>query len=64
MRLAPDYDRQTGRHLMTQTNNLYLIIGALMVVLVGLGAYVWHEESKPKGIEMNIGPNGVSVQEN
>ncbi len=49
---------------MTQTNNLYLIIGALLVVLVGLGAYVWNEESKPKGIEMNIGPNGVSVQEN
>lgn len=49
---------------MTHTNNLYLIIGALLVVLVGLGAYVWHEESKPKGIEMNIGPNGVSVQEN
>ncbi|WP_103088786.1 hypothetical protein [Agrobacterium bohemicum] len=49
---------------MTQTNNLYLIIGALIVALVGVGAYVWHEESKPTGIEMNIGPNGVSVQEN
>ncbi len=49
---------------MTRTNNLYLIIGALVVALIGAGAYVWHEESKPKGIEMNIGPNGVSVQEN
>jgi hypothetical protein len=64
MRLAPDRDYQTGRHPMTQTNNLYFIIGALIVVIAGLGAYVWHEESKPKGIEMNIGPNGVSVQEN
>ncbi len=49
---------------MTRTNNLYLIIGALVVVVIGLGTYAWHEETKPKGIEMNIGPNGVSVQEN
>ncbi len=49
---------------MTRTNNLYLIIGALIVVVAGLGAYVYHQETKPKGIEMNIGPNGVSVQEN
>ncbi|NTJ42697.1 hypothetical protein G6L28_08840 [Agrobacterium larrymoorei] len=49
---------------MTRSNNLYLIIGALVVAVIGLGAYVWHEETKPKGIEMNIGPNGVSVQEN
>ena len=49
---------------MTRTNNLCLVIGALVVAVIGLGAYVWHEESKPKGIEMNIGPNGVSVQEN
>lgn len=49
---------------MTRSNNLYLIIGALVVLVAALGIYVWHEESKPKGIEMNIGPNGVSVQEN
>ncbi|QCI98104.1 hypothetical protein [Agrobacterium larrymoorei] len=49
---------------MTRTNNLYLIIGALIVAIAGLGAYVYHQETKPKGIEMNIGPNGVSVQEN
>lgn len=54
----------SGKRLMTRTNNLYLVIGALVVLVAGLGAYVWHEETKPKGIEMNIGPNGVSVQEN
>lgn len=50
--------------LMTRTNNLYLIIGALIIAVAGLGIYVWNEETKPKGIEMNIGPGGVSVQEN
>lgn len=58
----PNLDPQ-GNH-MTQTNNLYLIIGALIIAVASLGVYVWHEESKPKGIEMKIGPNGVSVQEN
>ncbi|GAK71172.1 hypothetical protein RRU01S_15_00970 [Agrobacterium rubi TR3 = NBRC 13261] len=49
---------------MTRSNNLYFIIGALLIAVVGLSVYVWHEESKPKGVEMKIGPNGVSVQEN
>jgi hypothetical protein len=49
---------------MATSNNLYLIIGALIVALAGLGAYVWHEESKPSGIEMKIGPDGVKIQEN
>ncbi len=48
---------------MTRTNNLYLIIGALVVIVVGLGFYVYREESKPKGIELSIGQNGIKVQE-
>lgn len=46
------------------SHHRYLIIGALVVVIAGLGVYVWNEESKPKGVEMNIGSNDVSVQEN
>ncbi len=49
---------------MTRSNGLYLIIGALVVVVVGLGAYVVNEESKPKGVELSIGQDGVKVQEN
>lgn len=49
---------------MTRSNNLYLIIGALLVVVVGLGAYVYHQETKPKGVELSIGQDGVKVQEN
>lgn len=49
---------------MTRTNNLYLLVGALIVVVVGLGTYVYHEETKPKGVELSIGQNGVKVQEN
>lgn len=45
-------------------NGLYLIICILVVLSAGLGAYVLHEESKPQGIEMTIGKDGVSIEEN
>lgn len=49
---------------MSRTNSLYLVIGALLVVVAGLGVYVYQEESKPKGVELSIGKDGISVQEN
>ncbi|SIP90473.1 hypothetical protein SAMN05880590_101116 [Rhizobium sp. RU35A] len=49
---------------MARSNSLYLIIGALVVVVAGLGAYVVHEETKPKGVEMSISSNGVKVEQN
>ncbi|MDM9629293.1 hypothetical protein QTL95_25715 [Rhizobium sp. S152] len=49
---------------MNRANNLYFIIGALVVIVIGLGAYLYHEESKPDGVEMRIGENGVSIKEN
>lgn len=45
-------------------NQLYLLVGALIVLVVVLGAYVWHEESKPEGIELKIDDSGVSIQQN
>ncbi|WP_175577277.1 hypothetical protein [Rhizobium oryziradicis] len=48
---------------MNRTNGLYLVIGALVVAVVGLGAYTYHEQTKPKGVELSIGQGGVSVQE-
>lgn len=50
--------------VLNRNNRLYLVIGALLVVVVGLGAYIVHEETKPDGIEMRIGENGVSIKEN
>jgi hypothetical protein len=45
-------------------NQLYLIIGALVAVVIALGIYVWREETKPKGVELRIDESGISVQEN
>jgi hypothetical protein len=47
-----------------QKNTLYAVIAALVVVVIGLGAYMWREESKPDGVEIKIDGNGMSVQQN
>ncbi|TCR92907.1 hypothetical protein [Rhizobium sp. BK376] len=49
---------------MNRSNGLYLIIGALVVVVIGLGTYIYREQTKPEGIQMNIGKNGISVEQN
>lgn len=45
-------------------NGLYVLVGALLVAVVGLGIYVYQEESKPDGVEIQIGKDGVSVEGN
>jgi hypothetical protein len=45
-------------------NTLYLIIGALVVVVIALGIYVYHEQTKPKGVELKIDDKGISIQQN
>lgn len=45
-------------------NSLYLIIAVLVVAVIGLGAYMWREESKPDGVEIKIDKNGLSVEQN
>jgi RsiW-degrading membrane proteinase PrsW (M82 family) len=49
---------------VARTNNLYIIIGALLVVVIGLGIYAYREETKPKGVEVSIGQDGVKVEQN
>lgn len=45
-------------------NGLYIVIGALAVVVIVLGAYLLREESKPDGVEIRIDESGVSVEQN
>ncbi|TIU75561.1 MAG: hypothetical protein E5W03_23880, partial [Mesorhizobium sp.] len=35
-------------------NMLYVIIGALVVVVIALGVYVYREQTRPKGVELKI----------
>ena len=44
-------------------NNLYLVIGALVVVVIALGIYVYRQEARPKGVELRVDESGISVPE-
>ncbi|WP_192925694.1 hypothetical protein [Sinorhizobium meliloti] len=44
-------------------NGLYLIIALLAVITVGLAIYVYQQETT-QGVEIKIGEDGISVQEN
>lgn len=44
-------------------NSLYLVIAVLAVITVGLGIYVYREETR-SGVEIKIGEDGLTVQEN
>lgn len=45
-------------------NQLYILVGALIAVVIGLGIYVWREQSKPSGVEIRLDQSGISIQEN
>jgi len=45
-------------------NQLYLLVGVLVVLVVGLGAYLIWDASQPSGVEIRIDDGGISVQEN
>ncbi|PBC02171.1 hypothetical protein [Mesorhizobium sp. WSM3860] len=45
-------------------NLLYFIIGALVVVVIALGIYVYREQTRPKGVELKIDDKGISIQQN
>jgi len=42
-------------------NLLFLIVGALCAVVAILAYKSYEDNRKPKGVELNIGPNGISV---
>jgi predicted negative regulator of RcsB-dependent stress response len=47
---------------MTRSNLLYLVIGALVVVVAVLGYQYYQDHKEPKGVQLNIGPSGVSIE--
>lgn len=43
-------------------NILFLIIGALIVAVGALSWKVYQDNKKPQGVQLNIGPGGVSIE--
>ena len=47
---------------MSRSNILYLAVGALVVVVAVLGYQVYQDKKKPEGVNINLGPGGISIQ--
>lgn len=47
-----------------QQRTLYFVVGALVVLVIGLGAYVLREETQPSGVEIRLDESGISVEQN
>jgi len=59
------YHRATdfnGANVMSRSNILYLAIGALVVVVAVLGYQVYQDKKKPEGVNINLGPGGISIE--
>jgi hypothetical protein len=48
---------------MSRSNLLYLVIGALVVVACVLGYFLYDAKKEPKGVNINIGPKGLSIDQ-
>ncbi len=48
---------------MMNRNVLYALLGALIVAVAVLGYNLYQEKKEPQGLQINIGPGGVKVQD-
>lgn len=47
---------------MIRSNILYLVIGALVVGVAILGYELYQDRKQPEGVQINVGPKGLSIQ--
>jgi hypothetical protein len=45
-----------------RSNILYLVIGALVVVVAVLGYQLYQDRKQPEGMRIDVGPNGLSIE--
>jgi hypothetical protein len=43
-------------------NVLYLIIGVLVVAVGALSYNLYQAKKEPEGLQINVGPNGLKIQ--
>ena len=47
---------------MTRSNVLFLIIGALVIAVAVMGYQLYQDRHQPEGLNIKVGPNGLSIQ--
>jgi hypothetical protein len=49
---------------MNRSNLFLLVIGALVVIASVLGYQLYQDRKQPQGVQILLGPNGVSIEKN
>jgi len=47
---------------LNRSNILYLIMGALVIAVAVMGYQLYQDRHPPEGMQINIGPGGLSIQ--
>jgi predicted negative regulator of RcsB-dependent stress response len=47
---------------VARNNILFLIVGALVIVVAVLGYQLYQDRHQPEGLHINVGPGGLSIQ--
>lgn len=45
-------------------NTLYVLLGALVVIVIGFGIYAYQQETKPSGVQIKLDEQGLSIEGN
>ena len=48
--------------MVTNRNLVFLIAGALIAVLAVLSYRAYEDNRQPKGMQLNVGPGGISLE--
>ena len=48
--------------MLANRNFMFLIIGALIVAVGVLGYSLYQTKKEPEGLQINVGPSGVKIQ--
>jgi hypothetical protein len=51
------------RVAVARSNIVYLIVGALMVAVAVLGYQLYQDRHQPQGLNINVGPGGLSIKD-
>lgn len=47
---------------MDNRNILYAVVGALIIAVGILGYKVYQDNKNPQGLQINVGPDGLKIQ--
>jgi hypothetical protein len=46
---------------VSRSNIIYIVVGALVVVVAVMGYQLYQDRKKPEGLRIEVGPNGLSI---